>query len=367
MGTHAVNYLKRVFYGLAAFALSAAAAAQEAPVPKDAPVAQVSAAEAAQPVAKVGDHEITAEEFARFARFRLRRMSMEMGKAVEPDAKFRVQAMSELMATRILEVLAGEAKVTVTDEEVNKDFENSKTLFKGPEDYQKYLKEQGVTEDELREEVRRKLLIDKFVEEKTKDVVVAPEAVQTEYESLKNKGKMNRDTKTADLVQIVALFVPGDTASEEAAKAKIEGVRERIQKGEKFEDVGAAVSKDPNAGMQMGTIDEAKPASLFPDILKALEQLKPGEMSEALKTPRGYGLVLLKAWNEPGTVPFEKVQARIERELRSLKQREVVGGLIKEARERIPFEIYKAPVEQQGAALAPVPSPAPSGGLSATQ
>ena len=347
-----------------------AAFAQEAvPPPANAPAG-------ALPVAKVGDHEITGEEFGRFARFRLRRMSMEAGKEVQPDAKFRVQTMSELIASHILEALAKEAKIAVTDEQVAADFEKSKQLFKSPEEYQQYLAQQGMTEDNLREEVRRKLLIDTFVNEKTKELVITPEAIQAEYDMLKAKGAMNRDTKTADLAQIVALFTPGDQASEDAAKAKIDAVRERVKKGEKFEDVGTEVSKDPNAGIQMGLLDEASPSKLFADIAKAVESMKPGDMTETLRTPRGYGVVLLKAWYEPGTVPLEKVKPKIERELRMAKQRESVGAMIKDARERIPIEIYKAPAPEAKpgeapAAAAPAPAPAPaelpSADLSATQ
>ena len=355
-----------------AFVVGAAVAQEAVTPPADANPANL-------PVAKVGDHEITGEEFGRFARLRLHRMSMEAGKEIQADAKFRMQTMSELVASHILAFLAKEAKVTVTEEEVSADFEESKKLFKTPEEYQEYLKLQGMSEEQLREEVRRKLYVDRYVESRTTDLKATPEEVQTEYDALKAKGAMNRDTRTADLVQIVALFEPGDTASEEAAKAKIDGLRERIAKGEKFEDVGTEVSKQPDAGMQMGTIDEARPAALYPDIARAVEILKPGEYSATLKTPRGYGVVLVKAWYEPGTVPLEKVKAKIEQRLLMQKQRASVTEIITEARKRIPIEIYKAPAgEQKPAAPAAPADPAapaapeapaaiPPADLSATQ
>lgn len=354
---------------LAAVFMCFAASAQEAVAPPP------DAAPGSLPVAKVGDHEITGEEFGRFARAKLHRMTLETGKEVQADGKFRVQTMSELIATHILVALAKEANITVTDEQVNADFEKSKEFFKTPEDYQTYLKQQGTTEAELRDDVRKKLLIDAFVEAKTKDLVVSPEEVKTQYDELKAKGAMNRDTKTADLAQIVALFTPGDQASEDAAKAKVEKVRERILKGEKFEDVGNEISKNPEDGIQMGLIDEARPASLFPDIAKAVEALKEGEMSDILKTPRGYGIVLLKAWYEPGTVPLEKVAPKLERELRVKKQRDSIGELIKAAREHIPIEIYKAPVAEAkpedaskgDTPAAEAPAPVPAADLSGSQ
>lgn len=326
------------------------------------------------PIAKVGDDVITVSEFGRFARFRLRRLSMDAGKKVEPDARFRTQTLSEIIASRVLATLAKEASVNVSDDEVEKDFQESKKNFKTPEEYDRYLSEQKITEADLRSEVRRKLLIDKFIALKTGDITVTPEEVQQQYDKLKADGRMNRDTKTADIAQIVALFVPDDEASEKAAKEKVDAVRARILKGEAFEEVGKEISKDPEAGMQMGLIDEARPAALFPEIAKVVDKLKPGEMSDTLKTPRGYGLILLKAWYEPGTIPLEKVSGRLTQELRALREQQTVADLVKAARDRIPIEIYKAsPAETKAdapapAATAPAATPALTpDDLSATQ
>lgn len=311
------------------------------------------------PLAKVGDSVITAEEFGRFARFRLRRISMETGKKVEADGKFRTLAMSELIASRMLEALAKEAKIEVAEADVAKDFEESRKAFKTPEEYQQYLQSQDLTEEELRAEVRRKILINKFVESKAKDVTVTPEEVQQKYDELKAKGAMNRDAKTVDLTQIVALFVGGDAESEKAARERVSAARARIIAGEKFEVVGEEVSKDPNASMQMGNIDEARPASLFPDIAKAVEALKPGEVSDIIKTPRGYGIVTARGWYEPGVVPLEKVKSKIETQMRLAKQNELVAAVVKEAKGRIPVEMYKADGSEVPAAAKPDATAAP--------
>lgn len=343
---------------LAACALAARAEdAKAADAPAPAPAAAAPAADT--PLAKVGDSVITADEFSRFARYRLQRISMEQGKQAEADPKFRTQAMGELVMSHLLEQLAKDNKVTVTDEEVAKDFEESKKQFKTPEVYQQYLKDQNLTEDQLRQEIRRKLVVNKFVESQTKDIKVAPEDVQKQYDQLKSAGKMNRDTRTADLLQIVALYVEGDAESEKSAKERIEKVRERIVKGEKFEEVGQEVSKDEKAAMQMGAIDEAKPASLYKDIGKVVETLKPGDVSEVLKTPRGFGIVTVKAWYEPGVVPIDKVKEKLERALVMAKQREFISNLVKGAREKIPVEMYKAQPGEAGAA-APAPAAAPA-------
>jgi len=335
-----------------------AAPATPAPAPAAAPAAPL---DPNLPIAKIGDGVITGAEFGRFARFRLRRLSMEAGKRIEPDARFRSQSMAELIASRVLEILAKEASVSVTDEEVAKDFEESKKNFKSPEEYDRYLKEQVLTEDALRDEVRRKLLIDKFIALKTGGIVVTPEEVQAQYDKLKADGRMNRDMKTADIAQIVALYKPDDEASMKAAKEKIDAVRERIVKGEAFEEVGKALTKDPDSGMQMGLIDEAKPSALYPEIAKVIETMKPGELSETLKTPRGYGLVLVKAWYEPGTIPLEKVSDRLKQGLLSVRERDTVAELVKTARERIPIEIYKSsPGELAPATSAPAAPATPA-------
>lgn len=341
--------------GAQAQGLNQAAAAADAPAP-----APAAPSDPKMPIAKVGNVTITADDFARFARFRLRRLSMESGKQVEADAKFRSQAMSELIASRILEVLADEAKVTVSDEEVAKDFDTSKKAFKTGDEYSRYLKEQGLDETQLRDEVRRKLKINRFVESNTKDIAATPEEVQKMYDDLKAQGKMNRDTRTADIAQIVAIFKADDPASEKSAKDKIDALRARIVKGEKFEDVGKEISKDLESGVQMGIIEEARPSALFPDIAKAISAMKAGDMSETLKTPRGYGLVTVKAWYEPGIVPFEKMKEKLGEQVRATKQHEAITALVKAARDRVPIEIYKAGPGEAGTTPPPPSAQAPA-------
>ena len=85
--------------------------------------------------------------------------------------------------------------------------------------------------------------------------------------------------------------------------------------------------------------------------------LKPGDVSEVLKTPRGYGIVTVKAWYEPGVVPLDKVKEKLERALVMAKQRDFISNLVKGAREKIPVEMYKAQPGETGAA-APAPAPA---------
>ena len=104
-------------------------------------------------------------------------------------------------------------------------------------------------------------------------------------------------------------------AEEAAAKKKILALAERIKKGEDFARVAAESSDDLGSkeqGGELGFFGRGLMAKPFED---QAFRLKPGEMSEPVRTQFGWHLIKVEAIAEPEVVPLEKARPEIAREL----------------------------------------------------
>jgi len=95
-------------------------------------------------------------------------------------------------------------------------------------------------------------------------------------------------------------------------KLKAEQARERVAKGEAFDAVAREVSQGPSAmlGGELGCVGAGYGADAE-ELKKALESLKPGDLSPVIETPHGYHVVKLGA----------KLGPELEREGRRLVAR----------------------------------------------
>jgi parvulin-like peptidyl-prolyl isomerase len=62
--------------------------------------------------------------------------------------------------------------------------------------------------------------------------------------------------------------------------------------GVKFEDVVKEYSDEPGAGQRGGDLGTFRKGQMVPDFQAAVEKLKVGEISDLVKTPFGYHVIL---------------------------------------------------------------------------
>ena len=91
----------------------------------------------------------------------------------------------------------------------------------------------------------------------------------------------------------ILVAVPGDAkgmnvAADEAAKARAEEIRKRVTTGgESFEKLAAEMSDSPSKA-NAGLIGPLSVNDLSPDLRKLIESMKAGDVSEPVRTARGY-------------------------------------------------------------------------------
>ena len=124
-------------------------------------------------------------------------------------------------------------------------------------------------------------------------------------------------------VNQIFLKLPPDAKKEqvEASRKKLDGLRERIMKGEKFTELAKAHSEGPGAkrGGELGTFGRGQ---MLPELEKVANSLKKGEVSKPVKTSFGMHLLWVRDKALPGEKPFEEVRKEVEKDLRDLRAKQ---------------------------------------------
>lgn len=314
-----------------------------------APGQQLTEEQASQVLARVGDEVITAGEFARDLQYRVRQIQASTGKPVNPDARFRRALMNELIGSRILNILARNAGMEVSEEAVEKEFADRKEIFDTEAAYEGYLKRLGLTEEILKENIRSRLRVKAFVDGETGEITASEEELAKAYENLKAQGAVTRTEVTRDIA-VILLRARGGTdedwrAAEEAAKA----ARARIVGGEAFQDVAREISDDATTAERGGELREMKKGTFYAELETVMDTMAVGDISEPVRSVLGWYLITILAENEPGIIPLEKIREGLEQEVIDTKRRVQIAEIVKEAQLLIRVEMVEAPEAEPGA------------------
>jgi peptidyl-prolyl cis-trans isomerase D len=118
-------------------------------------------------------------------------------------------------------------------------------------------------------------------------VTVADKEIADYYD--KNKKDFEKPARARLSVLIIPRTI--SAADSAAARTRALALRERIVKGEKFDDVAKAESADSASGAQGGFLGKGPKGRFVPQFEDAAFALKVGELSQPVLTPFGYHLI----------------------------------------------------------------------------
>ena len=140
----------------------------------------------------------------------------------------------------------------------------------------------------------------------------------TDEEARKYYESHLKEFTTAPTVTLreILVAVPGDpkvlnVSADEAAKARAEEIRQRVTIGkENFEKLAAEVSDSPSKA-NAGLIGPLSVNDLSPELRKLVESMKAGDVSEPVRTTRGYQLLKLETVTPTQTLALDQAREQI--------------------------------------------------------
>jgi peptidyl-prolyl cis-trans isomerase SurA len=128
------------------------------------------------------------------------------------------------------------------------------------------------------------------------------------------------------------LIKPSELLSENEARERVLQVRERIVNGADFAELARLFSEDLSAsrGGELGWIS---PGDTVPEFEKAMDALKPGELSAPVKTPFGWHLIQVEE-RRTGDVSAERERVLSREAVRSRKADEAYEEWLRQLRDQ---------------------------------
>ena len=111
-----------------------------------------------------------------------------------------------------------------------------------------------------------------------------------------------------------------NVAQDDAAKAKAEDIRHRLMAGEPFARLAGEVS-DAASKANGGLIGPIKSDELTPALQTMLGKMKVGDVSEAIRTQRGYQLLAIESRTEQKVKNFDEARQDISDRIAEEKRR----------------------------------------------
>jgi peptidyl-prolyl cis-trans isomerase D len=138
--------------------------------------------------------------------------------------------------------------------------------------------------------------------------VVVPDNEIAEYYE-KNKKDFEKPARAAVSVLVIPRAVSATDSA--AVRSRILALRERIVKGEKFEDVAKAESADSASGAAGGSLGKGVKGRFVPQFEDAAYALPVGELSPPVLTPFGYHLIKVDE-KKGDTISIRHILLRIQ-------------------------------------------------------
>jgi peptidyl-prolyl cis-trans isomerase SurA len=147
--------------------------------------------------------------------------------------------------------------------------------------------------------------------------------------------KVDSKTDALGVAQVAHIYVtlrPNASDEEVAQKEeKINNIYSKIKEGMSFEDAVVKYSEDKGSAKNKGQLSKFTCNKVVPEFVDAAKNLKPGEISEPIRTMYGFHIVKLLSRETPGTFDEEKeeLKERLSKDDRTHKSEEVVIQKIK--------------------------------------
>jgi peptidyl-prolyl cis-trans isomerase SurA len=211
----------------------------------------------------------------------------------------RLSLLHQLIDAEILEQSAAKLNLSASDEDVNAQLIELKAPYT-EEEFAKRLKQQNMTLDDLKLQIRRKLTRDKLINKEIESKINITDSDINSYYA-QHKSEFNVIEPQYHLAWVVVTTGPSQQAgnlqnnkatSDADARKKIQAIHNRLTAGEDFGSLAMNYSEDPNTSSSagdLGFVPESALQQRDPATFAAITKLKIGQVTDVLPVYGGGG------------------------------------------------------------------------------
>jgi peptidyl-prolyl cis-trans isomerase C len=260
----------------------------------------------------------------------------------DPQYKAAIQQiMPQLVGVEIAKAYASEHNITASDKEVDQEIEKIKKQVgeqarssgqdvSNQKAYEQALKQNNITEEELRDDIRENLPVQKVQEEVSKDAQPTDEEIQKYYEQNKEA-----QFTTPEQVCVSHILFAKDQ------KQKAEDVKKQLEDDGDFAKLAKQYSQDPGSAAKGGDLGCLGKGETVPDFEEAAFGAKEGEIVGPVETQFGYHLLEVTDKKPQQTRPLSEVESQIRSQLASEEQSKAFSKWLEEQKKKRDVQYLK--------------------------
>ncbi len=235
----------------------------------------------------------------------------------------------QIAERKLLHDAAEDANTVVSSEELDEALTYQYSRAGGQEAFQTALSENGLDEDEFKENIRMDLVIQKYLSVLLdRDIMVTDEEISAVYEQ----------DKTATARHILFL-TEGKTEEEKADILKrMEDLLARARSGEDFASLAKEYTEDPGSKETGGLYENFGRGYMVKAFEDAAFSVPIGEISDVVETEYGYHIIQVIS-REKESRPFDEVRAEIEGKIKEDKKAGTFENHLMDLKEKNGFDI----------------------------
>ena len=244
------------------------------------------------------------------------------------------QLMPQLVGIEIAKAYAREHNITVSDDEVDQELTKLKEQvgdqarssgqdLSNQEAYEQAFKQNNITEDQLREDIRENLPVQMVQKRVAGDAEPSDREIQDYY--VENKEAQFTTPEQRCVSHI--LF-------NKDQKDKAEEIEQQLEKGKDFAKLAEENSQDPGSAAKGGDLGCLGKGETVPEFEKASFGAEQGELVGPVQTEFGYHIIKVTDIKPEQTRSLQEVESQIRSQLATEKQAEVFSNWVEEQKKK---------------------------------
>jgi parvulin-like peptidyl-prolyl isomerase len=240
-----------------------------------------------------------------------------------------VQSAMQLAERKLLLGAAGEAKSSVSPEEITKAMNDEYSRAGGESKFLELLKTSDISIDYVKSSIQAELTIQKFLDGLfSAQAQVAEDDLKKAYEA----------DKTAS-VRHILLLTQGKTDKEKTEiHKKMEEILARAKAGEDFAELAKKYTEDAGSKDNGGLYENFGRGKMVKPFEDASFSVPVGEISNIVETTYGYHIIKVIDRKKEAQ-PFDQVKSQLETDLKQQKSVEVYQDLMSKLKNKARFQL----------------------------
>jgi peptidyl-prolyl cis-trans isomerase SurA len=265
----------------------------------------------------------------------------------------KLSILNELINNQILIEHASYSRISVSEAEIDTRIAELQSPY-AKDEFEKKLRDQGMTPEDLRQQVRENLVINKLINKEINSRIAVSDAEVAQYYE-RNKASFDVPETAFHLAQIAVTPVADpetrnlkndDAKTPQAAERKIRALYAELQHGTDFAKVAQEYSEDPRTasmGGDMGFITVSS-VNANPILRQVVPTLQVGQYSPIFRAQDGFHIMKLLDKEEKGLHPLTdpEVQSSIRQALTNIKEQLLKQAYIEDLRNKAKVVNYLA-------------------------